>query len=235
MAQIGFSTGAVSKFTEIPEDRINYLTGLEIDAIEIILAEPEFVLNFKLDEIKPLLKDIDNISIHSVFRTIKHNKMKQSLDKLGTICSKLDASGVVFHPGTEEEYALLENVGFPVLIENMDAAKPFGKSVAYFSELFRTFNFGFVLDIQHAYLNDPTMVLAQKLVNTFETRLKHIHISECDSKLRHIPLYNNANDPIATFLRNNSKSRQVAWLDEGAVTKEIDLQTELTYLHNLQK
>jgi len=236
MSYIGFSTGALAKITQVVEKRIAKLLHLEMNAIEIILAKPEFIINFNPTDIKKLLRDIEYTSIHSVFRVAKEGYDGEVVKKLSEIVSVLDAKGVVFHPGSEDDYTLLENSGFPIYIENMDASKPFGKSVKYFLDLKQKYPaFDFVLDVQHAFLNDPTMTLATEFIDTLGSKISYMHLSECDNNLKHIPLYHKPNQPIAEFLRRNTKVKQVPWLDEGAVERELELKTELDFIRNLNQ
>jgi len=60
----------------------------------------------------------------------------------------------------------------------MDRDKKSGRSLAELKKIYDEFsNFGFVLDVQHAYENDPTGKLAIEAAEMMGSRLRHLHVS----------------------------------------------------------
>jgi len=62
------------------------------------------------------------------------------------------------------------------------------------------YNFGLTLDLQHCFVNDPTMKLAQDLQMKFHGRIVEYHISGFEEKAPHYPLYETRQDIIIESL-----------------------------------
>ncbi|NQT49143.1 hypothetical protein HQ571_00450 [Candidatus Kuenenbacteria bacterium] len=84
---------------------------------------------------------------------------------------------LVFHPHTLKDPAVLEDYSLPIAIENMDKLKPAGQTVADLEKIFAVLDCQFVLDVNHAFTNDPSHRLAQELLNAFGNRLCGVHLS----------------------------------------------------------
>jgi hypothetical protein len=99
------------------------------------------------------------------------------------------ADGVVMHPDTFERSELYRPLGHKLLLENMDARKPTGRTpeelAATFAELPEA---GFCFDIAHAWSIDPQMAVAADLLDRFGDRLRHVHLSSLSPDLHHITL-----------------------------------------------
>jgi sugar phosphate isomerase/epimerase len=99
------------------------------------------------------------------------------------------ADGVVMHPDTFERADLYRPLGHKLLVENMDARKPSGRTP---EELTATFEqlpeAGFCFDIAHAWSIDPDMSVASDLLDRFGGRLRHVHLSSLSHDLHHVPL-----------------------------------------------
>jgi sugar phosphate isomerase/epimerase len=99
------------------------------------------------------------------------------------------ADGVVMHPDTFERAGLYRPLGHKLLVENMDARKPSGRTpeelTATFAELPEA---GFCFDIAHAWSIDPDMSVASDLLDRFGGRLRHVHLSSLSHDLHHVPL-----------------------------------------------
>jgi len=99
------------------------------------------------------------------------------------------ADGVVMHPDTFERPELYQPLGHKLLLENMDARKPTGRTpeelAATFTELPEA---GFCFDIAHAWSIDPQMAVAADLLDRFGDRLRHVHLSSLSQDLHHITL-----------------------------------------------
>lgn len=126
------------------------------------------------------------ISIHG---PSKHREMEeeQLVPKLGEIARY--ASGIVMHPDTIERLETFRPLGSKLLLENMDARKPDGRTP---EELYRAFGelpeAGFCFDIAHAWSIDPSMEVANDLLDSFGGRLRHVHLSSLSEDLHHVSL-----------------------------------------------
>jgi hypothetical protein len=126
------------------------------------------------------------ISIHG---PSKHRQMGEErlVDELVRLARFAD--GVVMHPDTFRRPELYRPLGHKLLVENMDARKPAGRTP---DELAATFaalpEAGFCFDIAHAWSIDPSMSVAGDLLDSFGSRLRHVHLSSLSDELHHIPL-----------------------------------------------
>ena len=94
------------------------------------------------------------------------------------------------HPDTIDRFEAYRPLGAKLLLENMDARKPGGRTA---EELRRPFaelpEAGFCFDIAHAWSIDPSMAVAHELLDSFVDRLRHVHLSSLSSDdLRHVTL-----------------------------------------------
>lgn len=126
------------------------------------------------------------ISIHgpSKHRQMDEERLVSALVQLANY-----AGGVVMHPDTFAQPELYRPLGAKLLVENMDARKPTGRTPeeleATFAELPKA---GFCFDIAHAWSIDAEMSVADDLLDRFGDRLRHVHLSSLSADLHHVPL-----------------------------------------------
>ena len=96
------------------------------------------------------------------------------------------ADVVVMHPDTIERPELFRTLGHKLLLENMDARKPYGRTGSELEEIFAQLpEAGFCFDIAHAWSIDPGMAVASELLDSFGSRLRHVHLSSLSAALHH--------------------------------------------------
>jgi len=111
----------------------------------------------------------------------------QLLSKLDVISKK--RWPIIVHPDVITNWTAWETMGSLVTIENMDARKPDGRTVAELVPIFtRLPQAKFCFDIGHAAQIDPTMSLARELVAAFGDRLVEVHLSVVNDEFYHLPL-----------------------------------------------
>lgn len=122
-------------------------------------------------------------------------------------------SAIVMHPDTIGDPAPYRSLGRKLVLENMDARKPDGRTVAelstWFSELPEA---GFCFDVAHAWSIDQAMGEGSDLLDAFRGRLRHLHISSLSDELHHIPLTADHEDLFAPLL---DRCRDVPWILEA--------------------
>jgi len=100
---------------------------------------------------------------------------------------------IVVHPDVIYTPQRWECFGEHLLIENMDRRKLVGRTVG---ELTRFFDYlpkaRLCLDVAHARQIDSSLALLTGLIRAFMDRIAEIHISELDSRCRHVPMTNTA-------------------------------------------
>ena len=239
MANIGFATGSLYR-TEIPfDERIKLYYSLGADAIELSFATPNQLFDYHLSEqAKNNIEKFASVSIHAPWKEVRYwdnSETQKIIDKLRTLCSKLPVEGLVLHPDTIDNFEILDQSGLPFLLENMDRRKSYGTHPEQFRELKRKYNFGFVLDIQHAYEHDSSMQLAKELIDVMGNKLKHMHISGYSESEIHVPTHCAVNKKeITEILR---MGLNVPIILEGILLEDIQnsIKKELEYIRNFER
>lgn len=122
-------------------------------------------------------------------------------------------NAIVMHPDTVADPESYRALGRKLVLENMDARKPDGRTVeeltAWFGELPEA---GFCFDIAHAWSIDESMSEGVALLDSFRARLRHLHVSSLSEDLHHIPLTDEHEALFAPLLR---RCRDVPWVLEA--------------------
>jgi Xylose isomerase-like TIM barrel len=156
------------------------------------------------------------ISIHG---PSKHREMEE-----GRLVSELAdiapyAGGIVMHPDTIDRLETFRPLGSKLLLENMDARKPDGRTP---EELDRAFaelpEAGFCFDIAHAWSIDPSMGVANELLDSFGGRLRHVHLSSLSEDLHHVPLRDEDQELFRPVLR---RCLDVPWIFEAPPNMDL--------------
>jgi sugar phosphate isomerase/epimerase len=150
------------------------------------------------------------ISIHG---PSKHREMDEEdlVRQLGEVARY--ASCIVMHPDTIDRLETFRPLGSKLLLENMDSRKPDGRTS---EELERAFaelpDAGFCFDIAHAWSIDPSMGVADALLNSFGGRLRHVHLSSLSEDLHHVSLTDEDENLFEPVLR---RCLDVPWIFEA--------------------
>jgi hypothetical protein len=123
-------------------------------------------------------------------------------------------AGIVMHPETLHDVRAFARLGRRLLLENMDTRKRDGRTVdelaGYFGMLPEA---SFCFDIAHAYLVDPSLVLANELLDAYGDRLREVHVSSILPDGRHVTL---ASDDLDRFRPTLVRCVGVPWILEAA-------------------
>jgi Xylose isomerase-like TIM barrel len=183
MRTIGFSTGALAKGNVIRGEELQAHT--DVSAVEVsALRERE------LEPTMRALKDLDlsryrYVSMHvpSELPTMSERELVEHLSSLAGVDS------FVVHPNIIRDFDAWHALGERMCIENMDQRKRVGRTAGELRPFFDEFpSAGFCLDLGHAHQIDPTMGVAMELLDEFEGKLRHLHVSEVNPYGRHIPV-----------------------------------------------
>ncbi|MEI6378978.1 MAG: hypothetical protein WCO55_04935 [Candidatus Falkowbacteria bacterium] len=182
MKRIGLSTGMYYKFfSSLEPGVIKRCHDISTSALEICCVGGICDKGFWLDDLPAeLLSDIDFLSIHAPSSHISYGDNRFSydiLDALQRAWDKLTLDHIVFHPDTIKDWNIFRSYDFNIAIENMDNRKAFGTKPGQLQEVFDKIDCGFVLDLNHCYSNDQSMLLADSFLKEFSDRLVEIHIS----------------------------------------------------------
>ncbi len=96
----------------------------QIDGVELVFAYPNELLELEFDDKAfGFLGSLRYNSIHMPFKEVSYENDKETrrlIEKAGIICKDVKCVNAVFHPQCIQNYELIESMGFPASIENLD-------------------------------------------------------------------------------------------------------------------
>jgi endonuclease IV len=239
MANIGFTTGSLYRSNVSFDEGIRLYHSLGANAIELSFATPTKLLEYNLGEqSRQDIKKFAEVSIHAPWKEVRYDsgpKTQAIINKLKTLYEQLPIKGLVLHPDTIDDFEILDQSGLPFLLENMDKRKSYGIHPDHFRELKSKYNFGFVLDVEHAYEHDSSMNLAKEFIKVMGDRLKHMHVSGYNKSEIHVPTYQAINKKeIGQILKMNLG---VPIILEGILLEDVEnsITKELEYIRSFEK
>ena len=149
----------------------------------------------------------------SVHAPVKHLRMPEAelVRRLARLAPLVD--GIVVHPDAMDDPRAYRPLGSCLVLENMDARKPTGRTVAELAPYFAVLpEAGFCLDVAHVLSVDATMETGELLLDAFAGRLRHLHVSSLDGGCRHVPLTVEHETRYAELLR---RCPDVPWILEA--------------------
>ncbi|MFH0891050.1 MAG: hypothetical protein V1856_03390 [Candidatus Liptonbacteria bacterium] len=188
---IGFNTGCLREEFRFP-GAAGKIREIGCNALEISLTEDRW----KDDWLKELkaedLSGFEHVSLHAPKLDFsggeKGQEILSGIKRFNENVRRLDL--IVIHPDTISDFSGLENCGLPIGMENMDQRKKTHRTIEDMEKLFRDFaGFSMVLDVNHAFVNDPSYELGRTFVKKFEDKIKEVHLS--GFKTLHDPLFEN--------------------------------------------
>jgi len=178
---------AVSSLRTEPKKLIEYLTAtldFSNEAIELSLVSTDRV--FYDQTVADLLKKFKYRSIHLPVLDVDRKvisypdpKIINELNIIDRYIIEISPNTVLVHPDQINDLDwLTQKYGKLLAFENLDAKKSFGKTVADLESIFKKCpDAKLVLDLNHIYTNDQSMILAADFFQTFKSRLCHFHLS----------------------------------------------------------
>lgn len=221
---IGFSTGCLYKSGMTLEDQIIFYASLGATTIELSFSHSDRLHAFHLSgKIKDALKKFERISIHAPWRNLCYQAdtaTAEIIKKLHILCNQLPVNGIVLHPNIVSDFGFTDNCRLPFCLENMDSRKNGQYATPeQFQKLMEAYNFGFVLDLQHAYEHDPSMELARRFLAIMGDRIKELHVSGGMPTEIHWPVHLADNrEAISQLLKI---TRHIPWIFEGLLADNI--------------
>ncbi|MEA2467165.1 MAG: hypothetical protein QOJ57_1291 [Thermoleophilaceae bacterium] len=179
-------------------------------AVELAaLSEPELPGLVRYLEAGPSLPFL-YVSVHAPSKQRRIPEV-DLVGMLGRLPRSVDA--VVVHPDAIGDPSLYRALGRKLAIENMDARKPDGQTVAQLEPLFGELpDAGLCFDVAHAKSVDATMAEGARILDAFGDRLRHVHLSSLDDNCHHVPLTEDDESIFAPLL---SRCRDVPWILEA--------------------
>ncbi|EKE15705.1 MAG: hypothetical protein ACD_11C00110G0013 [uncultured bacterium] len=193
---LGFSTGCLYKtLNGLEKETISIFGGMGCDAIEIMWHNADDDLTKVLEMDDEFWKQFKSISLHiPSLDAYSDVKIASLLETVVQVHNKIHFDMIVLHPYEAMNWDIFRQFDLPFAIENMDWRKDFGKYTDSLKDIFSKFDVSMVLDLNHCYSNDPSMKLAEELLDVFGDRIKKIHLSGFGTY--HDPLYRTKQEEI---------------------------------------
>jgi len=196
---IGFGTGFLYKtHSRISAETVKLCKEIGCNAIELNPHDDaEF---FLLDKLKKKdLAGFDFISLHA-----PEKLEKAILDQIQLLHNRFGFDAITIHASDLARHQeILKTYGMPFSIENVDNRKENGRTLEEMKSIMAGSDYGVVLDINHAYINDPTLQLADSLWEEFKGRISHFHLS--GYKGFHDPLIETHQTEFINFVKDKNK------------------------------
>jgi hypothetical protein len=120
---------------------------------------------------------------------------------------------IVVHPDVIEDPENYVKLGRRLVIENMDRRKEDGCDAEQLRPYFEALpEAGLCFDIAHAASIDSTMAGGAEILDSFTSRLRHVHLSSLDGESHHVPLTRKDADRFSPLL---DRCRDVPWILEA--------------------
>lgn len=179
MIHIGFNHGTLYRVMDkYSPENIDIFADCSTDLLEVSCMRINEVS--QLAKIVPLVERFHRKTIH-LPTDIRYADDEATRSLLTNICSfygTIGAELAVVHPDLIDDVRVFDDFPVAWAIENMDHRKTCFRNAedlqAFFTE---NDSWKMVLDVNHCFVNDPTMRLAEDLINRFRPRMREIHLS----------------------------------------------------------
>lgn len=179
---IGFSTGAIEGRQYTPKAKLLLDCGLE--AIELSCLKCEelmWLANELFDDLKPVLDKFKYVSIHLPSDAKKPMDEDAIIDYVAVFKSVLGRDiNFIVHPDAVINWDRWRWISSNLVIENMDARKPFGQTHDSLSLIFKMLPHAkFCLDTAHAYSSGWWAIEFKETSRAlyFSDRIAQVHVS----------------------------------------------------------
>ncbi len=171
---LGFSTVSLYKtHPTISRETFEIFRALGCNVIQLMCLTEEDILKLITEITVDDLVGFEYIVLHAPPNNITAN----TLELLQRAQDIFHFQAVVIHPGEIENWEIFSRFNLPISIENMDWKQERGKYVDSMQAIFEKIDAKMVLDVNHCYTNDPSMLLAKEMSSEFGARISQIHLS----------------------------------------------------------
>jgi len=227
---IGLNNGGFYRleYDRLSDQVINEIINNEVTAIEFVCYDIKM-----LDDL--LIFDLpDNsfkfISLHTPSSEYKDNsKTRNILNKVSAINERFNLNNVIIHSDEIKDLAVFDSFNnLPFSIENSNNMKKFGRTAYDIKSILDNSILNLTLDVQHCYVNDPTMFLANNFYKEFKDKIVEFHISGYDKEFNHYPLFKTKQNIIIDFI----KDKDVPIILESTYDSLAEAKIEINYIKN---
>ncbi|MBI2063110.1 MAG: hypothetical protein HYT61_02610 [Candidatus Yanofskybacteria bacterium] len=224
--RLGFSTGCLYKSGLNLIQCLDLLRSTSCRVVELGFVKFKDFLDGEFKNLTAQdFRDFDYVSFHAPVLNYGFNSETRDVFNWLSILNLIRPLDlIVFHPDTVEDFSIFLTQNFPFAFENMDKRKKsfkLPKSIQLLTLMFR--NFKMVLDVNHAYTNDPSTALTVEFYEKLGDKVVQIHLSGYTGY--HEPLFQNKQAEIIKSIQDTS----VPIIVEG-VLKPEELVLERNYI-----
>ena len=201
--QLGFSTGCLHKCVPTLREQFGVISDAGCRAVELNALR---INDFRSPTFEVLdaddLAKFNYISLHTPKSSYgKNAETDEIFNRTYQLRQRTFFDQAVFHPDqvVDADFSIFDCPGFSVALENMDSKKSAFKTADEFEPIFKKYpNLSLVLDVNHAFTNDPTMLLAAQFRELFSERIVQVHLSGAGY---HEPLFKTKQSDIVNAIR----------------------------------
>jgi len=178
---LGFGTGSLYKTHDrLKPETFDIHRQMGCNAIELMWhATPEEtnkLLALKKDDLRGF--SYRSLHLPSDIGHMNISALHETLEIAQKVHGELQFNCIVLHPNDMERWDVISQYpDLPIAVENMDWRAEHGKYVESLESIFEKFDAPMVLDLNHCFTNDPSMLLAHDMVKVFGSRIVEIHVS----------------------------------------------------------
>ncbi len=207
---VGCSTGYMESEREDWDQLVVEAAAVSGLAVELsALSEPELPGLLEYLHESPQLP-FRYLSVHGPSKDCQLEE-RDLVELLAGLPRWIDA--IVMHPDTLRDVDCYRPLGRRLVLENMDARKHTGRTVAELERFFEELpDVGLCFDIAHAKSVDETMAEGQAILGRYAGRLRHVHLSSLDTDSHHVPLTLEDEESYSPLLQ---RCRDVPWILEA--------------------
>jgi len=225
---IGFNNWDLYRVIEPSYDEklLNILYSEKTKALELhfdTLGDLEDLINLK----ESIYNRFEYLSLHAP--DLKWDiETEKILLKLRDVCQKMDIKNIVMHPHEVKNWDIFKDFqDIPLSIENMDENKPFWQNIEDLWPILDKHKFLWLtLDLQHCFVNDNSMKIADEFHEKYWDRIVEYHISWYNTEYLHYGLYYTKQDEIIKSL----KKKNIPIIIESTLNSVDDLEKEVDYI-----
>lgn len=224
---LGFSSGCLYKTHDrLAKETFDIFKSTGANAIEVMCASVDNIsrlLEISLSD----LEGFEYVTLHAPnLGIVSQEDLESALENFEEAQGKFNFKHVVLHPDGIENWEVFSKFNIPWAIENMDQRKESGKDVADMKKVFEELNAKMVLDLNHCYVNDSSMELAQDFVEEFKDRIVEIHLSGFETL--HEPLFKTKQKEILGAIYD----KNIPIIIESGCETVDDVKKEYEYVKN---
>ena len=215
------------EYERFEENHLKYFQVWVANIIEIQCINENMIDHLINNKIN--LSYFSRVSIHTPNLKWKW-VAERILWKIRILVKKLNIKNIVIHPDQIADFDVFEEFkDLPLSIENMDNDKLFWQTLEDIWPILDKYNFLWLtLDLQHCFVNDNSMKLAENFHKRYGNRIVEYHISWYNKEFVHYKLYETKQDRIIkSWIKKN-----IPTIIESTFDSVDDVDKELNYILN---